>query len=187
MVMQPLSPTLWRTCRAIANETRIGLLRALVSDGETSVTELGGRTGISQPHASAHLRLLNSRGLISARANGKWVFYRAAPNPHVEHAARILSAMEECFSRSDLHDADIFRIATAFTHERRIRIVQQLYRCSLTDPELARRTQIPLSSLHRHLAKLSARDMIDVADGCCALRFPVHPLAQTLLGIATAA
>lgn len=61
--------------RALGQETRLRLLAAL-SDGECSVGELEGRTGIGQPGLSQQLAVLRKAGLITPRRAAKLVYYR---------------------------------------------------------------------------------------------------------------
>ena len=60
-----LRPALWRTCRVIANETRLQLLWHIFAKGELCVSQLVQRTGATQPNASNQLRALSARGLIT--------------------------------------------------------------------------------------------------------------------------
>jgi DNA-binding transcriptional ArsR family regulator len=60
---------------AIAHPGRRALLR-LVLDRELPVSELAKRTGVSQPAASQHLRVLRDAGLIRGRVEGRRRLYR---------------------------------------------------------------------------------------------------------------
>ena len=71
-----LRPTLWRTCRALMNDARLELLRAVVEhNDELNVSELARLVNVSQPAATIALRLLQSRGLIGVRRERLSVFY----------------------------------------------------------------------------------------------------------------
>ena len=61
--------------RSIANRDRL-LLLCQLSQGESSVSELGGLTGIQQPSLSQQLGVLRREGLIEPRKDGKSVFYQ---------------------------------------------------------------------------------------------------------------
>lgn len=182
--MQSLSPTLWRTCRVIANDSRLNLLRVLFEYGENTVTALGKRTGLAEPHVSLHLRLLNSRGLITARHDGKWVYYTAMPNRAVKHAPEIMDALEKTVADTGMKNRHVLKIATAFTHERRIVIVRHLQPGSTSARALSLRTQIPLMTLYRHLDKLVARRIVKSENHLYALGKPSKLLGETLLSIA---
>lgn len=62
-------------CKVFSNPTRIELLNIL-RDGEMSVTELVGKTGLSQANVSQHLSIMKSRGIVAPNRNGKNVYYR---------------------------------------------------------------------------------------------------------------
>lgn len=182
--MQSLRPTLWRTCRVLANETRLDLLRALFSCGESSVSGLAGKTGISRPLASTYLRALNARGLISARSAGRWVFYSDLPNLAVEHSGTIGDAVRRCFA-AGAENGSLVKVATAFTHKRRILISRCLCEGEKSYQELLATTRISPAALYRHLEKLAARQMVEEENEYYRLASPVNPLGQTLLAIAT--
>ena len=59
---------------AIAHPGRRELLR-LVLDRELPVGELAERTGMSQPAASQHLKVLKDAGLVRGRVNGRRRLY----------------------------------------------------------------------------------------------------------------
>jgi DNA-binding transcriptional ArsR family regulator len=60
---------------AIAESTRRDLLLA-IGAGETTVTELVDRVGLSQPQVSKHLGVLRSVDLVRVRADGRHRWYR---------------------------------------------------------------------------------------------------------------
>ena len=60
---------------AIAHPGRRALLR-LVLDRELPVGELAARTGLTQPAASQHLKVLRDAGLVRGRAEGRRRLYR---------------------------------------------------------------------------------------------------------------
>jgi DNA-binding transcriptional ArsR family regulator len=60
---------------AIAHPGRRAMLR-LVLDRELPVGELAKRTGLSQPAASQHLKVLRDAGLVRGRVDGRRRLYR---------------------------------------------------------------------------------------------------------------
>ena len=60
---------------AIAHPGRRAMLRLLL-DRELPVSELAKRTGVSQPAASQHLKVLREAGLIRGRVEGRRRLYR---------------------------------------------------------------------------------------------------------------
>lgn len=86
-------PTVWRTCRALMNERRLRCLAAVLDKPGIAVKEVAVETGLPQNQASMNLRMLQARGLITARRHGKWLRYDPEPDPLVEHANAMLKAI----------------------------------------------------------------------------------------------
>lgn len=63
--------------RGLSDPSRLSILKAL-RDGESSVTALAERTGLSQPNASSHLACLRDCGLVVSRQEGRSVYYMLA-------------------------------------------------------------------------------------------------------------
>jgi len=181
--LSKLRPTLWRTCRVIAQETRLRLLWAIFDGEELSVGEMGRWIGISEENASIQLRILNARGLITPRRKGVKVFYRAEANLEVEHAAELLDALRACYEKR-ISFENVVRMATAFTHPRRIAIVRALAESRQAPGDLRKVTRIARPSLFRHLDKLESRRFIGVHRGAYRLAAPKNPLGNCLLKIA---
>lgn len=157
--MNPLCPTVWRTCRVIACETRLRLLWLLFENKNLGVAELAERIGISNPNASIQLRALAARGLISAVRKKQRVLYRPFANPTVRGAEALLSALHTCHQNGDSFKT-LIRQATAFTHSRRIEIFAKLCATPCTPVELQKQTGISAPALSHHLSKLTARRFI---------------------------
>jgi ArsR family transcriptional regulator, virulence genes transcriptional regulator len=62
---------------AMANPVRLLILCALV-DGEKSVTELIGKTKVSQSAVSQHLGKMRLQGLVATRRDAQTIYYRLA-------------------------------------------------------------------------------------------------------------
>ena len=56
----------------------------LLQDGERSVGELVGGTGLAQPAVSKHLRVLKDAGLVEVRREAQRRLYRIRPQPLAE-------------------------------------------------------------------------------------------------------
>ncbi len=62
--------------KVLANEHRLRLLHALERSGELCVTELSEAVGMSAQAVSGQLQRLVDRGIVSARRDGNFVYYR---------------------------------------------------------------------------------------------------------------
>ncbi len=181
--MKELKPTLWRSCRVIAHDPRLRLVRLLLPDQNRSVTDLANEANLTEGVASAYLRMLGARGLLLARPRGRNVFYSAEANPNVENAAELLNALKTAFS-SGASNEEIIHYSTAFTHQRRIEIINALRDRKLMSSELVARTDIPHPSMSRHLRKLESRGMIAREKELCRVAYPKSMFARTLLMVA---
>lgn len=70
----------------IADGTRRDILRFLLSraseaDDGTSVSQIVGELGVSQPTVSKHLKVLRENDLVHVREDGQRRFYSLAPQP----------------------------------------------------------------------------------------------------------
>jgi len=63
--------------KALAHAHRLELLE-LLAQGERSVEGLADRAGLSIANTSQHLQQMRRAGIVSARREGKFVFYRLA-------------------------------------------------------------------------------------------------------------
>lgn len=180
-----LRPTLWRTCRALARETRLQLLWKIFEEGELYVRQAAERTGMSVPNACNQLRTLSARGLISPRREKMRVFYRAEANSALDAAPVLLDALRNCYEKKTPFKT-IIRQTTAFTNERRIEIVRALSRKSLDFHQLIEATGMSTSALSRHLGKLETRGFVKYRNGIYYRAAPGNPLGRTLLKLACA-
>ncbi len=71
-------PDLLQRFQAVAEETRFELVR-LLSGGERCVCELQTEMDAAQSRLSFHLRKLKDAGVVSARRDGRWVYYALVP------------------------------------------------------------------------------------------------------------
>jgi DNA-binding transcriptional ArsR family regulator len=178
-----LKPTLWRTCRVLANERRLRLLVAVIQQEGASVSVLAASCGLAPNKATEHLRLLQSRGLLACRRVSRWVLYAAAPDPLVAHAADVLAATRAAIGRQE-STAEMVRAFTAFTHPRRIAMVRALPGKPIPLHVLAGRSGMSLPAAVRHADKLRRRGaIVESADGW-QLATPTNALLRALKGIA---
>ncbi len=161
-----LRPTLWRTCRVLANRTRLRILTLLLRNPDQPVSAVADQLQLPLPIASVYLRAMESRGLLVARRAGRRVRYSPASNKSETPLCALLTALRMLVRTQPGAAEIIFRAATAFTHPRRIEIYRALENGSQRFEQLRRTTQIPAPSLRRHLGKLRARGFVTSQAGC---------------------
>lgn len=91
---------------ALSSAVRLELLE-LLAQGERSVDQLSALTGATVANASQHLQKLKQAGLIVARKQGQFVFYRIAG----DEVIGMLSAMSRV---GEAHVAEIERIVRMY-------------------------------------------------------------------------
>jgi len=64
--------------RSLSDPIRLQVAAAL-AQGERCVCELTGELDLAQSKLSFHLRVMREAGLISARQQGRWMYYRLEP------------------------------------------------------------------------------------------------------------
>jgi len=68
-----------RLLRALAEPIRLQVVQALAG-GERCVCDLTADLDLAQPRLSFHLKVLREAGLIRARQEGRWIYYRLEPS-----------------------------------------------------------------------------------------------------------
>jgi ArsR family transcriptional regulator len=63
----------------MSDPTRLRALMLIQAEGELCVCELTWALEASQPKVSRHLALMRESGLVEARREGTWMFYRLSP------------------------------------------------------------------------------------------------------------
>ncbi len=84
LIMAPAGPSLDRFLHAIADPTRRRILRALTERGGCSLDKETGlcagdiehRVKLAQPTVSHHMRIMEKAGLVEAKREGHWRWYR---------------------------------------------------------------------------------------------------------------
>jgi DNA-binding transcriptional ArsR family regulator len=180
--METLHPTLWRTCRTLANGRRLACLKAVLAQPNCTVEELAETTGMPNDQASLCLRALQARGLIQSERYSRWVRYSPLPDRSVPAAAPILDAIRRAFFDERMADPEILFALTAFTHPRRLAILRSLqFNGPQPADKLSIATQVSPPALWRHLVKLRRRHLVDQTQDGWQLAPRPSPLAQTML------
>ncbi len=86
--MAPNARQTARVARALGDETRLKLLR-FIARGEVSCQELTRRVGLAQATVSHHLKVLSEAGLVAARREGPFHWYRPVFEAFAAHAATV--------------------------------------------------------------------------------------------------
>jgi len=180
-------PTLWRTCRVLANTTRLRILRALIEEPGQSVSAIARTMRLDLPLATHHLRSLGARGLLEAERKGAWVYYRPSPDPMIPEARSLLDSLSETFENDKGASRSIYRLATAFTHPRRQSIYGALQEGDQSFTELRTQTGIPVRALCRHLRKLRERGFVVLGEGQYRATIPPGSFARVLASLAPTA
>ncbi len=159
---RPLQPTLWRTCRSLANRTRLQILERLLQQPGQTVSEVAKRLKPSRRvgMASGYLRTLEARSLLTVRRAGRRVTYRPSLASGSGPARRLVAALRLAFKHEPQPVEKIFKLATAFTHPRRIAIFRTLQNEPKTLTQTQVKTGISRRALRRHLRKLETRGFV---------------------------
>lgn len=75
-------------CKVFSNSIRLEILN-LLRDKEMSVTELIGKTKLSQANISQHLSIMKNKGVVTSNRKGKNIYYKLA-NPKIIKAFDII-------------------------------------------------------------------------------------------------
>ena len=82
--------------RAFADPTRLRILHLLVQ-GELCVCDIVSTLDVPQPTASRHLAYLRNAGLVEARQEGQWHYYRLTP-PRAAFHKKLLECLTCCLT-----------------------------------------------------------------------------------------
>ena len=177
-----LTPSVWRTARVLANPKRLACLQAVLRSPETTVQDAAARAGLRPNVASLYLRHLQSRGLLAARRESRWVHYAAQSDDSVLHAGRILDGMRAALRTARPPFGGVRRILTGFTHPRRLKILAAIQLRGTADFDVLRVfTGISRPALTRHLDKLRRHGLVCDGDDGWRLAPRPRPLAAVLL------
>jgi ArsR family transcriptional regulator len=68
-----------RLLQALADPTRLAIVRELAAAGTVCACDFTDCCGVSQPTVSHHLRILREAGVIASERRGTWIDYRLVP------------------------------------------------------------------------------------------------------------
>lgn len=185
-MQSPLAPTIWRTCRMLANERRLRVLEHVLRARRTSVTQTASACKLPLQQAGGNLRGLQSRGLLAVERVGRWTFYWPQADPSVRDAAELLQIIATAIQRQE-STHDMMYALTACTHPRRLLLLQALRNGPLTAEQLVLRCHISLPAVYRHADKLLRRGALvqDAVHQPYRLARPSNPLLADLVTLVT--
>jgi rhodanese-related sulfurtransferase/DNA-binding transcriptional ArsR family regulator len=96
--------------KSVAHQHRLELLEQ-VAQGERSVEVLAQRTGLSIANASQHLQQMRRAGIVTARRDGKFVFYKLADDAVLD----LLAALRRIAERNS---AEVDRLVRTYFNDR---------------------------------------------------------------------
>ncbi|MBA4386761.1 MAG: hypothetical protein C0404_02200 [Verrucomicrobia bacterium] len=160
-----LKPTLWRTCRVLANRNRLRILQDILCIPGQNVTAMARKFDMPLSVVCKYLREINARGLIKARRETRFVSYHPIPDASVQQSSVLLQALAASFREQKNPIESIFRTVTAFTHQRRIEILAAISSGAKTFSGIRHKTGISTPALVRHLRKLTRHGILQQAEG----------------------
>jgi DNA-binding transcriptional ArsR family regulator len=177
-------PTLWRTCRVLANRKRLQILALLIRQPNQTVSAVAEHMSLSMSAASQYLRALEARGLLTCRRVGRRVEYRLSAGTSEGAAGEIVRALRLVFWQRAQPIEAIFKVATGFTHPRRIEVFHAVTNGADSFAKLQAATKMPVRALARHLAKLEARGFVKSEMELYVATIQRHPVGRVLARLA---
>lgn len=169
--------------KAVAHEHRLELLEAM-AQGERTVETLASRAGISVANASQHLQQMRRAGVIEARRDGKFVYYRLSDTSVLEliaaltrigerHVAEVGKIVRDYFqSRDDMEPVSRTELL-ARMKKGDVQVLDVRPTDEFEMAHIAGAINIPLAGLKRKLAVLNPdKEIIAYCRGpWCVLSF----------------
>jgi len=156
----------------------------LVRKPGQTVSSVAQRLRQPLPVTSQYLRALEARGLLKAQRIGRRVKYRPNSTTSPGNAAALVEALRKTYQREIRPVETIFRLATAFTHPRRLEIFRALQAGPRTMQQIQAVTHISAWAMGRHLRKLESRGFVNSRDGIYAMAHRPDSLGRQLARLA---
>jgi len=168
----------------LANPLRLRVLDAVRGSGPLFVSDVAARCGLTISHASQILRALESRGLLTSRRRGARVLYVLDPGGALPGHRPLAVALQRELAVAAADYRTIVWKLTAFTHPRRVAVVQAIARGTHARSGVGAAGRMSQTALQRNLSKLKRRGVLDESDGALHVLKPASPLAAALLSFA---
>jgi ArsR family transcriptional regulator len=98
--------------KALSDPTRLALAVLLAIQGETCVCNLAKAIGEPDFKVSRHLGIMRSAGLVDARRDGTWMYYRMV-NPKNQLEKCLLDCFRNCLAKNKTMIAALKRLKRA--------------------------------------------------------------------------
>jgi DNA-binding transcriptional ArsR family regulator len=95
--------------KALSDENRVRILMFL-RDGELCVCQIIEMLGLAPSTISEHMAVLHRAGLVSARKEGRWIFYRLADRKTPGAAGKAIAWAEHLLAEDRVVRNDIKRL-----------------------------------------------------------------------------
>lgn len=102
---------LTRLLKALSDPTRLRMV-ALLAHGELCVCHLEAALRLTQSTTSRQLAVLRAAGVVTARRDGSWVYYRLAPQADALARSQ-LRALTSSFAKQQVLKDDVARLLQA--------------------------------------------------------------------------
>lgn len=178
----------WRMCRVLANRTRLKMLAMIWRKPGLTLSVLARSANVTVGAGSQYVRALEAQGLLRTRRRSAWI--ECWPPPTGGIARELPAAVRTRFKEDKKAVDGVFRLATAFTHVRRIEVYRALEKGEQTLVELRTATGISRRPLLRHLEKLRSRGFVRVVGQRRRRYAAIHPpdrFARALASLVLAA
>jgi DNA-binding Lrp family transcriptional regulator len=157
------------------------MLALLIRQPGQTVSSVARQMKLSLPAASQYLRALEARGLLTCQRVGLRVEYRPVAMTTEGGGGAIATALRMLVGRRRQQPPDVlFKLATAFTHPRRIEVYRAVKNGADSFVRVQAATHISRRALARHLAKLEARGFVKNEEDVYAVTNHAHPLGRVL-------
>jgi DNA-binding MarR family transcriptional regulator len=160
------------------------MLALLIRQPGQTVSSVARQMTLSLPAASQYLRALEARGLLTCRRVGLRVEYRPVARTTEGGGGAIATALRILVGRRRQPPDVLFKLATAFTHPRRIEVYRAVKNGADSFIRVQATTHISTRALARHLAKLEARGFVKNEGDVYAVTNHAHPLGRVLARLA---
>lgn len=155
-----------RIGKALSNGNRLELLEFL-AQGERSVDELAGISGLSVANTSQHLQLMRQSGLVSSRKEGLKVYYKVSNNDVIELLSILRSVAERELAEVNLLVNSYLTVKDNLEPIAREELLKRVTDGLVTVIDVRPGEEfiaghvpgainIPLSELHKHLDELGS-------------------------------